>query len=79
MRTRFTFAHAHKKERKKRACVLKKACGNHWSVFLIRVRAPGEETQGIRPPFLNFFMYICVFLSFNACVINLSLSLSGSF
>jgi len=37
-------------------------------------RAPGEETQGIRPPFLNFF-YTYVFLSFNACVINLSLSL----
>jgi hypothetical protein len=35
-------------------------------------RAPGEETQGIRPPFLNFF-YTYVFLSFNACVINLSL------
>ena len=52
---RFLTRIAHKKERKKRACVLKKACGNHWSVFLIRVRAPGEETQGIRPPFLNFF------------------------
>ena len=45
-------------------------------------RAPGEETQGIRPPFLNFFLNV---LSFNtrACVrvisLSLSLSLSGSF
>jgi len=71
----------------KREHIKKKACGN----TLVRVfdssasregtRAPGEETQGIRPPFLNFFLYIYVFLSFNACVINLSLSLSlsGSF
>jgi len=65
----------------KREHIKKKACGN----TLVRVfdssasregtRAPGEETQGIRPPFLNFFLYIYVFLSFNACVINLSLSL----